>query len=103
MESTWSLTGKSGSAYTFTVFTKSAPLSRTGGVLLPAYAHPRGHRAGFQVNPLKVQATDNMEDTRLSLSEQTELAEQCWNYTLVLDEPDPVKQSQIAQDLCNHV
>nr|WP_320012316.1 hypothetical protein [uncultured Desulfobulbus sp.] len=99
MESTWSLNGKSGTRYSFTVITKSGHLPQSGGILLPVYAHPRGHRAGFQVNALGVHTANDMEATRASLSKHQELTEQCWNYTLVLEESDPDKQLQIAEDL----
>ena len=102
MESTWSLNGKSGARYSFTVITKSGPLPQSGGILLPVYAHSTGPSSRFSgQRPLGggVHTANDMEATRASLSKHQELTEQCWNYTLVLEESDPDKQLQIAEDL----
>jgi hypothetical protein len=99
MEPTWTLTGKSGHQYTFTVYAKTALLPEDGGIYLLAYAHPRGHLAGFHVTPLIMGAAKDLRSAVSGLQGRECLARECWNYTLILPLDHPKQRTVCLIDL----
>jgi|GEM_PF-1043983 len=83
----WSFTGASGTEYLFTILPKSEGLPQASGLFILAYTHPRGHMAGWQVNPLFIGHAENME---LMLENEVMLDRDwrgIWNCNFVLWEP----------------
>jgi len=83
----WTFTGVSGAEYLFTILPKSEGLPQSSGVFILAYTHPRGHMAGWQVNPLFIGHAENMG---LMLEDGVRLdpdGRDIWNSNFVLLEP----------------
>jgi hypothetical protein len=99
MENQWSFTGTTGKQYTFAVFSKSALLPHAGGIYILAYAHPRGHLAGFQVTPLTMGATDDLQRAVAALQQHEYLVRECWNYTFILTLDDMEQRDELMNDL----
>ncbi|MGE4401569.1 MAG: hypothetical protein AB7F61_07770 [Desulfobulbus sp.] len=99
LEKTWSFTGKTGKHYPFTVFSKSALLPENGGIYILAYAHPRGHLAGFQINTLTMGETDNLHLAVSTLQQDKYLVNECWNYTFILPLDAPEQRTSYFNDL----
>ncbi|MFT5700372.1 MAG: hypothetical protein ACI8ZB_003246 [Desulforhopalus sp.] len=78
-------TGISGKTYTFKVYPKSAQLPETGGIFIVIYMHPRGHLAGFEVQPLHIGAADNLQAVVHELKTEDILLKKCWNYTCIMN------------------
>jgi len=95
----WLFTGKSGSEYTFSISPKSSELPASPGVLIMAYTHPRGHRAGWQVNVLGVVHCDNLQDEVSIVSDQDCIRETEWNCNYYLADLDDHSRSNLVQDL----
>ncbi|BCS88377.1 hypothetical protein [Pseudodesulfovibrio sediminis] len=100
----WPFIGSSGTTYTFTIYPKSAELPDAGGIILLAYTHPRGHRAGYQANILHI---GHGVDLSAPLDQQANLecaASECWNCTYALIEPDEKARVACVHDLLqNHM
>lgn len=98
-KNTWSLTGASGTEYTFTIHRKADGLPESPGVFILAYTHLRGHMAGWQVNPLRVAHSENMSTTLVNemglAPDQTHL----WNSNFVLLIDSPSVREACARDL----
>jgi len=80
----WSFTGVSGTDYLFTILPKSEGLPQSSGIFILAYTHPRGHMAGWQVNPLFIGHAENMG---LMLKSEVRLDQEwrgTWNCNFVL-------------------
>jgi hypothetical protein len=95
----WSFTGASGAEYHFDILPKSEGLPPSAGVFILAYTHPRGHMAGWEVNPLLM---SHAEDMRRALADEAELSrdqEFLWNSTLVLLESDAPAREMCVRDL----
>jgi len=95
----WSFTGASGTEYTFSILPKSEGLPQAPGVFILAYTHPRGHMAGWQVNPLMI---DQAEDMRLALESAGGLDSDrmsIWNSNFVLLEAVDSDRKKCVHDL----
>lgn len=95
----WLFEGDSGAQYTFEIFSKKAKLPENGGIFIFAYTHPRGHLAGYQVNPLSMGMTDNLQSAIATLPQQECLREGCWNCTYILRLDEPGTRSESLKDL----
>lgn len=93
----WPFIGESGTQYRFSILPKSKGLPPKPGVFILAYVHPRGHRAGWQVNRLHVEHADDMRAAldRLDGGDQPDL----WNCTFVRPEADETARERCAHDL----
>lgn len=97
----WIFTGSSGTEYLFFIRAKKQVLPQAPGVVMLAYTHPRGHMAGWQVNPLFM---DHARDMSLILEsgagpDSESLA--LWNSCFVLAEPDAAAREACLSDLEN--
>lgn len=99
MQKTFEFRGISGKTYRFDVFSKSAKLPETGGVLILTYSHPRGHLAGIQVNVLRMEIATNLNSAVIDLSQDDNLQKECWNYTCAICLDDPKIREQYIKDL----
>ena len=99
MTKSWVFTGKSKKKYTFELYSKSAQLPEVGGIYILAYAHPRGHLAGFQINILCMGETVNLNATVSELQHREDLLKQCWNYNYILCLDDPGTRAEYLKDL----
>lgn len=95
----WSFTGASGTKYIFSILPKSQSLPPSPGIFILAYTHPRGHMAGWQVNPLFISHADNMcvtldDGVRLDRDQGA-----MWNCNFVLLESDPSVREMCVRDL----
>ncbi|WP_022660454.1 hypothetical protein [Paucidesulfovibrio longus] len=98
-EKKWSLTGASGAEYHFDILPKSQELPQSPGVFILAYTHPRGHVAGWAVNPLLVSHADNMRRALASEAELSRDRKFLWNSNLVLLESDASARETCVRDL----
>ena len=98
----WSFTGASGTRHRFAILPKSDGLPQSPGVFILAYTHPRGHMAGWQVNPLFIGHADNMRsalDNEVSLDQDQGTL---WNSNFVLLESDASVRENCVRDLKLH-
>lgn len=95
----WTFTGASNQEYTFTISPKSAGLPAKPGVVLFAYTHPRGHRAGYQANVLAVAESDDMSALIPSTEAKEILMDECWNCNFMLAETDAAERGYCLKDL----
>jgi hypothetical protein len=101
MQKKWTATGASGAKYLFSILPKSDGLPQSAGVFILAYCHPRGHMAGWQVNPLFIGHADNMG---LALENEVELDSDhmlMWNCNFVLLESVTSAREICVRDLEN--
>ncbi len=91
--------GESGKSYTFEVHTKSARLPDKAGIYIIAYAHPRGHLSGFQLNVLFIGTATNLESAVAALREKDSWSSECWNYTCTLCLDEVAKRQEYWEDL----
>lgn len=95
----WPFTGASGTEYLFSILPKSEGLPNSAGIFILAYTHPRGHAAGWEVNPLFIGHADDMNsalDAEAILDrDQIPL----WNCNFVLLESDASARERCARDL----
>jgi hypothetical protein len=94
----WRFDGASGAQHTFSISPKSHEFPALPGVLILAYTHPRGHRAGWQVNVLHVGYGDNLRTIATPLDQEC-LHENSWNCKYFLVEPNEHARRQIFLDL----
>jgi hypothetical protein len=95
----WTFTGASGVEYKFSILAKSEEPPQSSGVFILAYVHPRGHLAGWQVNPLFIGQAD---DLRPPLAEGVGLDNEqrfIWNCNFVLLEPAASVREACVRDL----
>jgi hypothetical protein len=95
----WLFTGASGTKYLFTHLPKSEGLPHSAGVFILAYTHPRGHMAGWQMNPLHI---GHSKDMARALEAGADLGGEdpiLWNSSFVLLESTPSIREECAHDL----
>lgn len=95
----WPFLGASGAKYLFSIRPKSAGPDRGPGVFILAYTHPRGHLAGWRVNPLLI---GHAEDMRAALENEVELHKDqapLWNSIFVLPESSASARETCVRDL----
>jgi len=97
----WTFTGDSGAEYRFSCLAKSEELPQSPGILIPGYAHPRGHLAGWQVQPLLIDHSDNIRTTFANSIEQQVAQLPLWNCNLILLEPSSSARAESVKDLEN--
>ena len=95
----WVFRGESGEDHSFECFSRSDPLPDSGGIYILTYTHPRGHLAGFQVNILFMDATDDLRAEVSGLQNRERLLKACWNYTCILRLGDPKIRAALLEDL----
>ncbi|KAB1442809.1 hypothetical protein [Pseudodesulfovibrio senegalensis] len=95
----WIFSGASGAHYRFSIRTKKSGLPQAPGVVMLAYTHPRGHMAGWQVNPLFIGHADDM--SRIPESEVDPHSKQMalWNSCFLLPESLAAAREACVLDL----
>lgn len=95
----WQFSGQSGEQYSFNLCSKSDELPVGGGIYIAAYTHPRGHRAGFQVNVLRLGAVENLRSAMAALRDDACLQEECWNCIFILELAASDRRQACFEDL----
>ncbi|SMF20216.1 hypothetical protein [Desulfovibrio gilichinskyi] len=99
----WSFTGGLGTEYFFEIKKKSSTLPPSGGVYIFSYTHPRGHLAGFEVHPLYIGQTDNLETTLPAPPKLKCITDECWNCTYILLIDDEQARINCVHDLLKNI
>jgi hypothetical protein len=95
----WSFTGSSGTTYIFSIHPKSDGLPRSAGVYIQAYTRPRGHMAGWRVNPLRIGQAEDIASAVDHAGEPSTSRCTVWNSNLILLESSPSARDKCVRDL----
>lgn len=99
----WTFIGASGAKYAFSCLAKSEELPQSPGVFILAYAHPKGHMAGWQVHPLLISHAENIHAAFDNGAKLSDAHIPIWNCDLVMLEASISIREKCVQDLQNMI
>ncbi len=96
----WIFKGLSGTDYPFEIMKKSSDFESIKAIYILTYKHPRGHLAGFVVNPLYIGQTDNLKVALINHPQADCVFNECYNCLHVMKlEADENARRAIVEDL----